>query len=240
MKVVSFLFLVSLFAASCGFIRHQPREALAEASISEPYDAVIVPGHPYNGESWSTTMNYRVYWSVYLYENDLAKNIIYSGGSVHSKYVEAKIMAKYAIELGIPAEHIFLDTIAEHSTENVYYSYQVAKKNGFNKIALATDPFQNKSLRRFIRNHQLPISELPAVFDTMGTPSKNEPIINANSAINSNFIALKQRENFFERLSGTFGKKIIWHEDDLPNEKMALKYEKLERLIRTDYTVENF
>jgi uncharacterized SAM-binding protein YcdF (DUF218 family) len=239
MKAVSFLFLVSLFVSSCGFIRNQPKKMLAKANISQPYDVVIVPGHPYNGESWSTTMNYRVNWSVYLYENGLAKNIIYSGGSVHSKYFEAKIMAKYAMELGIPAEHIFLDTIAEHSTENVYYSYQVAKRNGFNKIALATDPFQNKSLRRFIKNHQLPISELPAVFDTMGTPSKMEPFINAQSAINPNFIALKQRENFFQRLAGTFGKNIIWYEDDLPNEKIALKYEKLERLIRTEYTVEN-
>ena len=239
MKILIYSIFISAFLSSCGFIRYQPKKILKKAQSSAPYDAVIVPGHPYDGESWTTTMNYRMAWSVYLYKNGLTKNIIYSGSSVYTEYVEAKVMAKYAIEMGIPAEHIFLDTNAEHSTENVYYSYLVAKKNGFERIALATDPFQNKSLKSFIKKHELPIDQFPAVFDTIGVPSKFEPQIDPTSAINQAFISIKKRETFFQRLAGTFGRNINWYEEDLPNEQLVLKYEKDGRLIRTSYTVQN-
>ena len=238
MKRVVFLLSFLSLVSSCGFIRNQPKEILANAQNAEPYDAIIVPGHPYHGESWSTTMNYRTSWSVYLYKNGLAKNIIFSGSSVYSGYGEAKIMAKYAIQLGIPAEHIFLDTAAEHSTENVYYSYLVAKENGFKRIALATDPFQNQSLKRFIKKHQLPIDQLPAVFDTLGVPSKIEPKINNKSAFNSSFKSIKKRENFFQRLAGTRGKNIVWFEEDLPSQELILEYEKEGRLIRTSISTQ--
>ncbi len=239
MKTISYLILLTTLISSCGFIRTQPKKILAQSMTSQPYDVVIVPGHPYFGETWSTTMNYRLTWSAYLYKNGLAKNFIFSGGSVYSEYVEAKIMAKYAVELGIPAENIFLDTNAEHSTENVYYSYLIAKENGFDRIALATDPFQNKSLRGFIKNHQLPIDQLPAVFDTLGMPSKKEPLINPSSSIDPNFVSIKERESFFQRMSGTLGKNIVWHEEDLPNDRLVQKYSKQERLIRSSFTVQN-
>ena len=239
MKNLFLIILGAFFISSCAFIRNQPKKALKKAQQSEAYDAIIVPGHPYDGNSWSTTMNYRITWSVYLYKTGLTKNIIYSGSSVYTNYSEAKIMKKYAIELGVPAQHIFLDTNAEHSTENVYYSYRVAKKEGFNRIALATDPFQNKSLNKFIRKHQLSIDQLPAVFDTLGVPSKIEPMIDNTSAINKSFVSIKEREGFFKRLAGTRGKNITWYEEDLQNQELVLEYEKRGKLIRTSYSVQN-
>ncbi len=233
MKNSILLLLGSILVSSCGFIRKNPIKILNEVQNAEAYDVIIVPGHPYDGESWSTTMNYRLTWSVYLYKNGLAKNIIYSGSSVYTEFVEAKIMAKYAIEMGIPAEHIFLDTNAEHSTENVYYSYLIAKKEGFDRIALATDPFQNNSLKSFLKKFELPIDQLPAVFDTLGVPSKIEPVINNTSAINESFVSIKSRETFFQRLGGTFGRNIVWNEEDLPNQKLVSEFEKKGRLIRT-------
>ena len=240
MKKITSLILVALILSSCAFIRKQPKEILANAHNSVPYDVIIVPGHPFDGRSWTTTMNYRLSWSVYLYKNGLTKNIIYSGGSVYSEFVEAKIMKKYAIEMGIPSDHIFLDTNAEHSTENVYYSYRIAKQEGFERIALSTDPFQNNSLKRFIAKYELPIDHLPAVFDTMGAPSKIEPTIDHTSAINKSFVSIKERESFFQRLAGTFGRNIIWHEEDLPNQELVLEYEKKGRLIRTAFSAENY
>lgn len=239
MKTIGYFFLLATLTSSCAFIRSQPNEILESARASESYDVIIVPGHPYKGESWSTTMNYRIAWSVYLYKSGLAENIIFSGNSVYSEYVEAKVMAKYAIGLGVPAEHIFLDTNAEHSTENVYYSYRVAKENGFKRIALATDPFQNISLNKFIRRHQLDIAQIPAVFDTIGPPSKSEPLIDPSSARNTSFVSIKEKEGFFKRFGGTLGKNIIWLEEDLKSEALIKKYEKEGRLIRTIYTVQN-
>lgn len=58
-------------------------------------------------------------------------------------------MGLYAQQLGIPAQHIFYDTLARHSVENVYYSYLIAKEQGFKIVAIATDPFQSIFLRNF-------------------------------------------------------------------------------------------
>ncbi len=96
-----------------------------------------------NGK-WDRVMMGRIYWAKFLYEKGIAKNIIFSGSAVYSPYYEAEIMRLYAIELGIPKENIFAETKAEHSTENAYYSYKYGKKLGFNKMALASDPFQSK------------------------------------------------------------------------------------------------
>lgn len=229
------ILLAAILISSCAFIREHPHAQLAEAQNAEPYDAIIVPGNPYEGETWTTTMNYRVHWSVYLYKSGITNNIIFSSGSVYSEFVEAKIMQEYAIALGVPAEHIFLDTNAEHSTENVYYSYKVAQKEGFEKLALATDPFQNSALKRFLKKHQLPMDQLPIVFDMLGPPSSFEPEIDNTTAINSSFVSIKEREGFFKRLVGTRGKNIFWHESDLPNEDLISHYEKKGKLIRSSF-----
>ena len=74
----------------------------------EPFDAIIVPGVPFENNLWDRTMKGRVYWSKYLYDKGIAMNIIYSGAAVYSPYYEGKIMALYAAALGIPATHIHL------------------------------------------------------------------------------------------------------------------------------------
>ena len=137
---------------SCITPRKGPARDYKQAAVSIPFDAVIIPGIPYNGLGWDSVMKARVLWSWILYKNGYAKNIIYSGGAVYTHYKEALIMGLYAQKLGIPKEHIFYDTLAKHSTENVYYSYLLAKRLGFKTLALGTDPFQSFMLRGFTRN----------------------------------------------------------------------------------------
>ena len=123
-------------------------------------------------------------------------------------------MALYAIALGIPKEHVFSETKAQHSTENLYYVYLKSKNLGFTKIALATDPFQAKQLKRFAR---LRIGEntgiIPIVFDTLRAlqPFMTDPAIDYKKAYNSDFILLKSRESFWKRLRGTMGKNIDYN-----------------------------
>lgn len=189
-----------------------------------PYDAIIVPGVPFDGKTWSSTMKIRVHWSAYLYQKGIAKNIIYSGSAVYTEYEEAKIMALYAEQLGIPKNHIFIEPKAEHSTENVYYGYRVAKSQGFTKIALATDPFQSRSLRKFIKKFDLPVKSLPIIFDTMRSRELSDPIIDPTSAKRPGFVSIVERESFGKRLKGTFGQNIRWKEEDLKTTRLRKKY----------------
>ncbi|MEO7306944.1 MAG: ElyC/SanA/YdcF family protein [Ferruginibacter sp.] len=175
------------------------------------YDMIAVPGVPFYETGWDSTMKARVYWSKYLFDKGIAKNIMYSGSSVSSPYYEGKIMAMYAIAIGIPAEHVFSETKAEHSTENLYYVYLKAKKLGFTHIALATDPYQAKQLKRFARVKISPdVGIIPIVFDTLRAiqPYMIDPKIDYMQAYNKDFVPLTSRESFWKRLRGTMGKNI--------------------------------
>src|SRR5690606_31084056 len=176
-----FVFLIFVFLGFSCFNRAAEKSFEANRA-NIPYDAIIVPGFPFENGSWHDVMMIRVYWSHYLYEQGYAKNIIYSGAAVYSPYVEAKIMKQYGIALGIPAEHIFTDTVAKHSTENLFYSYQMAKNLGFEKVALATDPFQNAPLKRFAESNDIDVDFLPIVFSTLKEINKVEPPIDPSVA----------------------------------------------------------
>ena len=202
--------LNSLFIQSCSFSTKTTKRLLEE-SINETYDVIIVPGVPFENGAWSRTMKARVYWSKYLYEKGIARNIMYSGSAVYTPYYEARIMALYAQAIGIPEKHIYTETKAEHSTENIYYSYRKAKLLGFNKIALASDPFQTKLLKRFTRKKVSPdVRLIPFVIDTLKKiePGMTDPVIDHQQAFNNEFVSIIKRENFWKRLRGTRGKNL--------------------------------
>jgi hypothetical protein len=204
------LIIITLLATSCAFSSRTSRKYLEE-SLNKKYEIIVVPGVPFEDGKWSKIMKARVYWSKYLYDLGIAQNIMYSGSAVYSPYYEAEIMAMYAEAIGVPGEHIFTETMAEHSTENIYYSYQKATLLGFDTIALASDPFQTKMLRKFIRKKIDPsIALLPIVFDTLKAmePIMIDPEIDYESVIKENFISLAERESFRERFRGTRGLSI--------------------------------
>jgi uncharacterized SAM-binding protein YcdF (DUF218 family) len=182
-----------------------------------PYDALIIPGIPFEKSNWNYIMKSRVLWSVYLYKQGYAKNVIYSGSSVYSPYVEAKIMAMYAEKFGIPREHIFVETRAEHSTENVYYSSLIAKKNGYKKIAVATDRFQSRTLADFLpkvrRKTKLEIKSLPIQDRWLDTLHAEDPVIDYNLAKVDSFVSIVERQSKFKRFWGTMGMNIKYEKE---------------------------
>ena len=211
-----FLLFISLQAFSQGEIKSLDQ--------CPKYDVIIVPGVPHNGESWSRTMQDRVNWAVYLYKNGYTENIIFSGSAVYTAYEEASIMALYAEKMGVSREHILLDSKAEHSTENIYYSYQIAKEKEFNCIAFATDPFQGYGLKSFIKKFDFPIEIIPINYDTLATLDLTEPSIDADLALRQNFVSIVERESKWKRFKGTMGQNIQWVEEDLKTRRLKRKY----------------
>jgi uncharacterized SAM-binding protein YcdF (DUF218 family) len=189
-----------------------PDKCYKEAIAKEPFDAAIVPGFPHQKDNWSQVVKGRVYWAVYLYKHGMVKNIIFSGSAVYSPYIESEVMALYARELGIPQECIFTETRAEHSTENLYYSYELAKNKGFKTIALATDPAQSSFLKSYKRKFKLDIEFIPILYDTLKVINKVDPDIEEEKAFVPDFVPLTEREGIIKRLRGTRGhviKKLI-------------------------------
>ncbi len=197
--------------AGCLSSKKVPGRNLTNAEKLKPFDAIIVPGVPFKNGNWDSVMKARVIWSYILYRDGYTKNVIYSGASVYSPYYEAKIMGLYAEQLGIPREHIFCETTARHSTENVYYSYLLAHKLGFKSIALATDPFQSSLLKSFTRKHFLTtIFHLPFVSDTLSRYNHLNPEIDPTPAFSTDYISITAKESLWKRIKGTLGKDIDW------------------------------
>jgi len=238
MKNLFFFFSLLYLFSSCGIIAPNTKKAFSNNKKLAPYDAIIVPGVPFHGDTLDRVMQLRVLWANYLYQQGYTKNIIYSGGAVYTPYSEARVMAQTGKAMGIPKEHIFVEERAEHSTENVYYGYRIAKENGFKKVALASDPYQTKSLYLFLKKFDLPIKILPVVFDTLRTISPIFPEINYDASLvdTTDFVALPNREKSGERFKGTLGQKIVWHEEDLTKEKWIRRFHKKGRLIKENET----
>ena len=196
----------------CISYKKASKRDLVTASYIKPLDAIIVPGIPFKNGSWDSIMKARVIWSYILYKDGYTKNIIFSGSSVYSPYYEGIIMSLYAEQLGIPKSHIFYETKARHSTENVFYSYILAKKHGFKSIGLATDPFQSSLLKSFTRKRfGTHIYHLPYVRDSLEQYSHLDPQIDPGPAkAPDNFVSITDNESFWQRLKGTLGKDINW------------------------------
>jgi uncharacterized SAM-binding protein YcdF (DUF218 family) len=211
-KLIWPIVLVIFIMSACAFSSKSTKRLLRESQQTQ-YDIIIVPGVPFDTAEgkWSRTMKARIYWSKYLFDKGIAKNVMYSGSSVYTPYYEGEIMAMYAEAIGIPKKNIYTETKAEHSTENIYYSYQKAKKLGFEKMALATDPFQTKMLSQFTFTKVSPnVAMLPMVIDTLKAmePQMIDPPIDYQRAYNKDFVSITKRETFWERLKGTIGNKL--------------------------------
>src|SRR5688572_10705578 len=198
---------LALILTQCSLTNYAER-SYARAKKEKPYDVIIVPGVPYEKAATTSVMTVRLYWAKHLYDSGFTKNIIFSGSSVYTHFVEGIAMKIMADSLGIPSDHTFYETKAEHSTENVYYSWKMAKEKGFEKIAVATDPYQAAMLRRFIRIYTPGVKAVPIVFNKLDIDDRSLPKIDTTAAYVEGFVSIVERESFWERFRGTMGKRV--------------------------------
>jgi len=212
----NYFFRFSCFVAlllildSCSFTQARAKRLYNRAS-KKSYDIIVVPGIPLQNGQWDSIMKGRVYWAKFLYDKGIAKNIMFSGSSVYTPYYESEVMALYAIEIGIPKEHIFTETRAEHSTENMYYGYHKSRQLGFKQIALASDPYQSKQLNSYAKLRlSRSIGIIPFVIDSLKTmwPVMRDPVVDYQKAFNKDFVSITKRQSRWKRFKGTMSWNI--------------------------------
>lgn len=214
-KFSSPAFLSCAITLLCSYTQpHDKHKKIEKKNANDVYDVIIVPGVPYQDPSMKLVLKARILWAKYLFDTRIAKNIIFSGSSVYSPYVESQIMRIYADSLGIPSAHTFAETQAEHSTENIYYSVLMARKLGFKKIAVATDQYQAVILSLYIRMNFPDVTILPIDYEEIDLFSSYWPEIDETPAYVENFVSLVKRENPSERFKGTLGRKVNFTEND--------------------------
>lgn len=203
---------IAIFLNSCSItkVTNKQYDRVAQGQV---YDVIIVPGAPIGENGLSNILAARILWSKYLVEQGIAKHVIYSGGAVATPYIEGVAMKNHAINIGLPKDKVFAETKAEHSTENVYYSVQMARKMGFEKIAVATDFFQTFMINSFRKKYVPDVQVIPIVFDKIFENKKEfdnlSPIEIGEAHVDEkDFIPLNKRKNFAKRFAGTLGKNI--------------------------------
>lgn len=207
MKNTATLIILSLVATFLSV-----NTTIAKPKEVPTYDAIIVPGYPFNPDGkMNAIYKMRLHWAFELYSKGIAKNIITSGGAVHSPYVESQIFALYLEEMGVDPEHLIIEEQAEHSLENVFYSLELAKERGYKTVAVATDLFQSGMIQILGRKHKLEVDYLPANIGFIVSKrwKSFEGTIDYCEAYVANFTPLKERETKKERLEGTRGNRWI-------------------------------
>lgn len=195
--------------SSCFFLGPSPKKRLQKIAEIKPVDVVIVPGLPLYQGQWDTLLKTRMLWSEFLIKKGYARYVLYSGNAVYTPWMEGPSMALIAQKLGIDSTQILVDTMAEHSTENLHYSYLIAKAKGFKRIAVATDPFQCAMLHKFAKkNFEEEIYFLPVIYDSIKVRTGVEVYIDTTLTKKKNFRSLEERQGYKDRLKGTRGKQI--------------------------------
>lgn len=206
-------YIGTLLLALLAFSSFTSYELEAKEKPTEVYDAIIIPGYPFNPDGkMNAIYKMRLHWAYELYSSGRAKNIITSGSAVHSPYIEAQIFALYLEEMGVNPDHLIIEDQAEHSLENVFYSVELAKELGFEKVAVATDLFQSGMIQFLGRKYNMGVDFLPAKMGFIIGKKWNSfaGTIDYCQAYVNEFSPLKERESKEERLRGTRG--ITWME----------------------------
>jgi uncharacterized SAM-binding protein YcdF (DUF218 family) len=199
-KILLFVFaiLVGLLSA-CNF-KSVVNSMYAQYIVRAPYDVIIVPGMGFDTATQQTSgFNTRIVWAKTLYDRGVAKNIIFSGAACYSPYIEGKVMKMIAEKIGVPPQNIYCETQAQHGKENVYYSWLMAHKLGFKKIALATDAYQALYLKAFVEKNMPDMGILPVAIDSLKYFSTPVPAIDASTAMVKDFIPLTKRQSAWSR-----------------------------------------
>ena len=107
----------------------------------QPADAIVVFAGGV-GESGQAGGGYqeRVKQAVDLYQQGLARHLVISSGFVF-KFKEAEVMRTLAIDSGVPASAIELETHAANTRENVIFTREILDREGWRRILLVSSPY---------------------------------------------------------------------------------------------------
>jgi uncharacterized SAM-binding protein YcdF (DUF218 family) len=101
-------------------------------------------------------------WAFFVYEDGHAQEFIVSGGPVQTPWAEADMLRAAMVYLGVPAEKIQVERQALHTDENVFYSLDLARSLGWEKIAVASDPGHAGLACELMNHWGEPCAVLPA------------------------------------------------------------------------------
>jgi len=119
-------------------------------------DAAIVLGAAVVGDEPSPVFAERINHAIWLYQNGYVDKLIFTGGKDgNSEVSDASVAKKYAIENSVPAEDIFIEEESTITQENIQFSAQIVKENGWSNVIIVSDPLHMKQAMLMAKDYGL-------------------------------------------------------------------------------------
>jgi uncharacterized SAM-binding protein YcdF (DUF218 family) len=106
------------------------------------FDAIVVLGNPADSDGNPTpTELARVTEAVHEYERGVASHLIFTGGAVANRFVEAQVMARTAEAQGIPESAVVVEPQARDTIQNACYAVRLMKERGWGSAEVVSSPW---------------------------------------------------------------------------------------------------
>jgi uncharacterized SAM-binding protein YcdF (DUF218 family) len=106
------------------------------------FDAIIVLGNPADDDgNPSPEQLARVTEGVREYERGVAPRLMMTGGATHHQFVEARVMARSALALGIPESAIFVEPEAMDTMQNACYAQRMMQAHGWRSAEVVSSAY---------------------------------------------------------------------------------------------------
>lgn len=106
------------------------------------FDAIIVLGYKVDADGNPTPRQLsRATEGVQEYMRGVAPRLIFTGGSVANRYVEADSMARIARSEGIPESAIFIEPNARDTIQNACFAARIMKNHGWRSAEVVSSEY---------------------------------------------------------------------------------------------------
>lgn len=139
LKNLSRLSLLILFVCLSLLARDIYLFSLTSSYVSA--DAAVVLGTSVFRDRPSPVFRERINHAVNLYQAGIVQYIIFTGGQAgNDRLAESEAGRNYAMEHGVPEEHIFIETASYNTCLNLTEAKRIMDENDMNEVLIVSDP----------------------------------------------------------------------------------------------------
>jgi uncharacterized SAM-binding protein YcdF (DUF218 family) len=83
--------------------------------------------------------------------------MIMTGGPAHNSFVEARVMADYAVTQGVPRDAIVVEDKAKDTIQNIWYSHILMDANGWHSAEVISSPYHLPRTAMILQHYTGPL-----------------------------------------------------------------------------------
>ncbi|MFH1607900.1 MAG: YdcF family protein [archaeon] len=115
-------------------------------------DVIVCLGNVFYNPKSVESMKLRTLKSAELYRQGKAGKVIFTGGFKTRKDLsEARFMADYAEERGVPKKDMMLEEMADSTVGNALYCKKIIDKEDFESVIVVTSPYHLRRVKYVFR-----------------------------------------------------------------------------------------